>query len=124
VDLIAPKGFVDAGDAGIRVTGNLNIAAQVVLNSSNISSGGTSTGATPVAASAPSVTSVTSASNSSAAAGATLAKPESGQNGGDPKAAAEPLSIITVEVIGYGGGSGGGDEEDKKDQDGETNPAV
>ncbi|MEI6654352.1 MAG: filamentous hemagglutinin family protein, partial [Verrucomicrobiota bacterium] len=124
VDLIAPKGFVDAGDAGIRVTGNLNIAAQVVLNSSNIATGGTSTGATPAAASAPSVTSVTSASNSSAAAGATLAKPESGQGGGDPKAAAEPLSIITVEVIGYGGGSGGGDEEDKKDQDGETNPAV
>jgi hypothetical protein len=26
-DLIAPSGFVDAGDAGIRSSGNLNIAA-------------------------------------------------------------------------------------------------
>ena len=121
VDLIAPKGFVDAGDAGIRVTGNLNIAAQVVLNSSNIATGGTSTGATPVAPSAPSVASVTSASNSGAAAGATLAKPESGQGGGDPKAAAEPLSIITVEVIGYGGGSG---EEEEKDKEPTDAPAV
>ncbi|MGB8165868.1 MAG: filamentous hemagglutinin family protein, partial [Chthoniobacteraceae bacterium] len=48
VDLIAPKGSVDAGDAGIRVTGNLNIAAVTVLNADNISVGGTSTG-TPVA---------------------------------------------------------------------------
>jgi filamentous hemagglutinin len=39
---------IDAGDAGIRATGNLNIA---VLNASNISIGGTSAG-TP---SAPSV---------------------------------------------------------------------
>ena len=27
VDLIAPVGFIDAGDAGIRVSGNLNLAA-------------------------------------------------------------------------------------------------
>ena len=39
VDLIAPKGYVDAGDAGIQSTGNLNIAANVVLNASNISAG-------------------------------------------------------------------------------------
>jgi len=121
VDLVAPKGYVDAGDAGIRVTGNLNIAAQVVLNSSNISTGGTSTGATPVAPSTPSVSSVTTASNSSAAAGATVAKPEP-QKDSEPKVAPEPLSTITVEVIGYGGGSG--DEEDKQDQEGEAEASA
>ncbi len=44
VDLIAPTGFVNAGDAGIRVAGNLNIAAVAVLNASNIKVGGTSSG--------------------------------------------------------------------------------
>ena len=127
VDLVAPKGYVDAGDAGIRVTGNLNIAAQVVLNSSNIATGGTSTGAAPAAPSTPSVSSVTSASNSSAAAGATLAKPESGQGGAEQKAPQETLSIFTVEVIGYGGGSGEDDEEkdkDKQNQPEEAQPAI
>ena len=114
VDLVAPKGYVDAGDAGIRVTGNLNIAAQVVLNSSNIATGGTSSGAVSAAPSAPSVASVTSASNTSAAAGTTLAKPESGQAAAEQKTAEEPLSIFNVEVIGYGGG-GDSEEEDKKD---------
>jgi filamentous hemagglutinin len=114
VDLIAPKGFVDAGDAGIRVTGNLNIAAQVVLNSSNISAGGTTSGAAPAGVSAPSVTAVTSASNSGAAAAATtVAKPEQGNTAGDQQPAAEALSVITVEVVGYGGG-GEVDEEDKE----------
>ncbi len=37
VDLIAPEGVVDAGDAGIRSSGNLNIAATQVLNADNIS---------------------------------------------------------------------------------------
>ncbi|MDO9009819.1 MAG: filamentous hemagglutinin family protein, partial [Thiobacillus sp.] len=47
VDLIAPKGTVNAGDAGIRA-GNLNIAAAVVLGADNISVSGSSAG-TPVA---------------------------------------------------------------------------
>ena len=49
VDLIAPRGTVDAGDAGIRATGNLNIAAVQVLNADNIRVAGSSTG-TPAAA--------------------------------------------------------------------------
>jgi hypothetical protein len=46
VDLIAPKGTVNAGDAGIRA-GNLNIAADVVLGADNISVVGKSAG-TPI----------------------------------------------------------------------------
>lgn len=48
VDLIAPHGEVNAGEAGIRVAGNLNIAAQVVVGADNIKVGGTSSGV-PVA---------------------------------------------------------------------------
>jgi filamentous hemagglutinin len=48
VNLIAPKGFVNAGEAGIGAAGNLNIAALSVLNVANISAGGTSTGVPPL----------------------------------------------------------------------------
>ena len=44
VDLIAPKGTVNAGDAGIRVAGDLHIAAVQVVGAGNITVGGTSTG--------------------------------------------------------------------------------
>jgi len=44
VDLIAPAGVVDAGDAGIGSAGNLNIAAQHVVGLDNIQVGGSSTG--------------------------------------------------------------------------------
>ncbi|MES2475937.1 MAG: filamentous hemagglutinin family protein [Verrucomicrobiota bacterium] len=114
VDLIAPKGFVDAGDAGIRVTGNLNIAAQTVLNSSNISTGGTSTGTSPGAVSAPSVSTVTAASNSSAAAGATVEQ-QPQQEAVAEKPVEEAPSLFAVEVIGYG--EPADDEEDEEEQE-------
>ena len=110
VDLIAPKGYVDAGDAGIRVTGNLNIAAQVVLNTSNISAGGTSTGAALSAPAAPSVTTVTSASNAGAAATTTNKLAEQAPQD-PPKPEEEVASFYTVEVIGYGGGFADEEEE-------------
>jgi filamentous hemagglutinin len=44
VNLIAPRGDVNAGDAGIRVAGNLNIAAVQVIGAANITVGGTSSG--------------------------------------------------------------------------------
>ncbi|WCM18167.1 filamentous hemagglutinin family protein [Paraburkholderia bryophila] len=43
-NLIAPRGTVDAGDAGIRVSGNLNVAALHVANADNIQVQGTSLG--------------------------------------------------------------------------------
>ena len=115
VDLIAPKGFVDAGDAGIRVTGNLNIAAQTVLNAGNISAGGSSTGTSVAAPAAPSISTVTSASNS-AAASSTVATTEKQQTAAEVKPAEEPLSVITVEVIGYGGAAADEEDEDEQSQ--------
>lgn len=44
VSLIAPRGEVNAGDAGIRVAGDLNIAALRVIGADNIRVGGASTG--------------------------------------------------------------------------------
>jgi hypothetical protein len=44
VDLIAPVGFVNAGDAGIFSAGDLNIAAVAVIGADNIQVGGVATG--------------------------------------------------------------------------------
>jgi hypothetical protein len=44
VDLIAPVGTVNAGDAGIGASGNINIAAEHVLGLDNIQFGGQATG--------------------------------------------------------------------------------
>ncbi len=115
VYLIAPEGFVDAGDAGIQATGNLTIASPVVLNAANTSSGGTSNGTSAPASSTPSAATVTSASNSAAASTAAT-KPPIQEQSEAPKAEPESLSVITVEVIGYGGG-GSTEEEDEEDED-------
>ena len=118
VDLIAPKGYVDAGDAGIRVTGNLNIAAQVVLNTSNISAGGTTTGAAPSAPAAPSVSTVTSASNANAATTTTTQNKPVDQTAQQTAKPEEDIaSLYTVEVIGYGGGSADDEEEEEKTEE-------
>jgi hypothetical protein len=50
VDLIAPLGTVDAGEAGIRVSGNVNIAALHVVNAANIEVKGNAVGIPVVAA--------------------------------------------------------------------------
>ncbi len=112
VDLIAPSGTIDAGDAGIRVSGNLNISALLVLNAGNIQVAGTSSGVPVV--SAPNVAGLTAASNA-AAASTNAATQVAGQN--RPQAAPEDVpSIISVEVLGYGGGDGGDEEEQRKKQ--------
>jgi filamentous hemagglutinin len=104
VDLVAPNGTVNAGDAGIRASGNLSIAAVQVLNAGNIQVGGKSSGIPTVAA--PNVAGLAAAS-SAVGAGANAASDiarQQQQNPADQGSASVP-SIITVEVLGYGGGS-------------------
>jgi hypothetical protein len=113
VDLIAPTGVIDAGDAGIRATGNLNLAATRILNANNISVGGNTTGAPPAPPppAAPNVSGATAASSASAgnnASAQAATKPPSDQ----PKD--EAPSVISVEVLGYGGGDAPAEEEPKK----------
>ncbi len=102
VDLIAPKGVVDAGDAGIRATGNLNIAATAVLNADNISVGGSSTGvpSAPVVA-APNLAGLAAASSAAGSATAAAGDPAAQQRREGP-AQEEPPSIINVEVLDFG----------------------
>jgi hypothetical protein len=103
IDLIAPKGVVDAGDAGIRSSGTLNIAAVQVLNASNIQVTGTSTGvpSAPVVA-APNLGNLSVASNTVAATNG--AANEMSKKPQTQPAAEEAPSVISVEVLGYGGG--------------------
>ncbi|HWB06513.1 MAG TPA: filamentous hemagglutinin family protein [Verrucomicrobiales bacterium] len=109
VDLIAPKGTIDAGDAGIRVTGNINIAANSVANSANIAAGGSSTG-TPAAPGGAATTSTPPPTQPQQQQQAPVQKePVKAPT----ESVREILSVITVEVLGYGGGGGEGVEEDK-----------
>jgi hypothetical protein len=94
VYLIAPRGKVDAGDAGVRVSGNLSVAALVVVNADNFKVGGTTAGVPVVQA--PNVTGLSAASNANTATQQT-AVPGQGSGNNQP-------SVIIVEVLGYGGG--------------------
>ncbi len=98
VDLIAPSGTIDAGEAGIRVSGNLNLAALVVANASNIAVSGKTTGAPTVA--------VANVGALAAAASAAGAATNEAQQAAQRQSAAKPQSsgsIITVEVVSNGG---------------------
>jgi len=123
VNLIAPNGFVDAGDAGIRATGNLNIAAQQVLNANNISVSGSTSGSAVAAPAAPSVSTATSASNTAAAAANSAPKQTGAQETPEQLEAEEQTpSVFTVTVIGYGGGGAADDEEEPGDAEETTEP--
>jgi hypothetical protein len=114
VNLIAPGGTVDAGDAGIRATGDIKIAAAAVVNADNISAGGTSAGvpSSPTVA-APNIGGLTSGSSSSAAA-SSAASQVSQQSKPEEKPVEETPSLITVEVLGYGGGDSSSEKEDEE----------
>ncbi|GER21038.1 filamentous haemagglutinin family protein [Variovorax boronicumulans] len=97
VDLVAPRGTVNAGDAGLRVAGNLNIAALQVLNADNIQVKGETKGL-PVIASV-NIGALTNAS--AAAAQATAAAQDAVQR--ERAAARQALaSVFTVRVLGFG----------------------
>jgi len=96
VYLLAPRGTVDAGDAGVRVAGNLSIAALNVINADNFQVSGSAAGV-PVLQ-APNVSGLSEASN---AAGQTAQTAQPSQNQG-----AGASTIIIVEVLGFGGGDG------------------
>lgn len=100
VDLYAPKGVIDAGDAGIRSAGNF-FATPVVVGAANISvqgaAVGVSLGAAPPPPPPPPTAAAAARSAEQAAAGATQDRAA--------EQAAQPAfrpTFITVEVIGFG----------------------
>ena len=97
VDLIAPLGTVDAGEAGIRVSGNLNIAALHVVNAANIQVQGTATGL-------PQAVSVNTGALTAASHAATAVTAIADQiaERARPEPPPEPPSIIYGRFLGFG----------------------
>ena len=97
MDLLAPLGTIDAGEAGIRVSGNVNIFALQVVNAANIKVTGDAKGIPMIAAvNVGALTNASAAASSAAAAAQDVVQR-------DRNAARQNLpSIFTVRVLGFG----------------------
>ena len=95
VFLIAPRGVVDAGDAGVRSGGSIKVNATVVLNADNFASANGTSGVAP-AVSAPALGGV------SAPSSATSQTDSATKSLGENKLA-DANKTLSVEVLGYGG---------------------
>jgi hypothetical protein len=96
VFLLAPRGVIDAGTAGIRASGDLFVVAQQVLNTANVQVGGQAVGlpqatTVPVAA----VGAAAGAADQASRIAETLAG-----SAGEADARRLP-SIVSVEVLGH-----------------------
>jgi hypothetical protein len=91
---------VDAGDAGIRVSGNLVVAAAQVLNADNIQVQGQKIGV-PLAQ----TVNVGALTTAGAAAGAVSKVAQDMANQQQNDALGKQPSIISVQVLGFGDGS-------------------
>lgn len=103
VDLIAPKGAVIAGDAGIRALGDIFLAGAKVVGADNIQAGGKQVGIPQVEAAAPPPPPPPAAEAAKAAEQATTAATDATRGGNASS------SILTVEILALGE-----EEEDEK----------
>jgi hypothetical protein len=110
VNLIAPRGTVDAGDAGIRA-GNLNVAALRVVNADNIQVTGKATGIPLIqAVNTGALTAASSAASAASQVAQDIAK--------NSAAGVAPRRwTISVQVEGFGdSGSDGGSKRRRSEQ--------
>jgi hypothetical protein len=111
--LLAPRGIINFGSAGVRASGNLVVVAPVIANADNAHIGGTATGIPTVTA--PNVGALTAASNTAGAASKTAETPTASKPEGT-------ASVFVVQVLSYGEGQdatgASGDSKDKKDNQG------
>ncbi|ALR20902.1 filamentous haemagglutinin family protein [Sphingobium baderi] len=97
IDLIAPLGVIDAGEAGIRVSGDINLAALQILNAANIKVEGEATGIpVVVAVNTGALTSASSAASAVANQAADLAERAR------PQMRTEIPTILNVRFLGFG----------------------
>lgn len=97
VDLIAPLGTIDAGEAGIRVSGNVNLAALQVINAANIQVQGDSKGIPlPPVVNVGALTAASSATSSVVAEATRLAARSR------PTIRPQIPTIITARFVGFG----------------------
>jgi len=107
VFLIAPRGTVDAGAAGVRVAGNLFVAAFAVANTNNFSVSGTTVGVPGTAA--VNVAAQTSGTTAAAAAAQMAQAVSNASNANDTEE-----SVISVDVLGFAGADTSSEEELRK----------
>jgi hypothetical protein len=116
VNTVAPRGYVDAGDAGIQSTGSVIINSPQVRNADNIAaSSGVSNAqaATVVAAPAAPPAPAAASSNTGDDAKKSMANTNTGT----------ALANLSVELLGFGdasagtGGQSGGSDKDKDEKD-------
>lgn len=108
--LVAPRGVIDAGTAGIGGSGVVVVIAPVIANAGNIQAQGGTVGIPTI--SVPSIGALTAGSNAAGAAAKSADAPTASGN-------TKPASIFIVEVIGYGGGDGQGDSSNEKPSSGD-----
>jgi filamentous hemagglutinin family protein len=97
IDLIAPLGTIDAGEAGIRVSGNVNVAAMHVANADNIKVQGDAAGIPMIAA-----VNIGALTSASAAAGSAAAGVQEALQRDRASARDNLPSVFTVRVLGFG----------------------
>lgn len=113
VRLIAPVGTVDAGDAGVRASGDVFVAAARVTNADNFKAGGAVSGVPSIGAAAAPPAPASAAS--AIAANAFRATDAAGQG-------ADRQSRIFVDVLGYLGGSDKCPDGKEPDANGQCEP--
>jgi hypothetical protein len=124
IDLIAPSGFIDAGDAGIRSTGKIFLASEDKRGLDNVFGAGGIVGAPPPAApsapppAAPPPAAPPAGSTAAAAAGNSAADNSASRNDRNDQGDQQP-SIFSIDILGYGGGDEG---EEKKAADATVAP--
>ncbi|OAI04721.1 filamentous hemagglutinin [Methylomonas methanica] len=101
--LFAPRGIIDAGEAGIKGN-NITLAATAIVGADNIDIGGSAVGV-PVAATGSVAAGLTGVSNVAAAVGKSLDSTGSvGKEAAEKmaKAATNTLGILSVDILGFG----------------------